>query len=228
MAMVGNLRLKFGFYRQRKRIEKLPQDLNAPQLIDFVFSKAGELITPFQDQKEIGEFADVIAELKPKNVLEIGTANGGTLFIMARLTDPAGRVISLDLEGGKFGGGYPEWKAPVYEAFARNGQDFHLLRGNSHEAASLARVKKLLQDEPLDLLFIDGDHTYEGVSKDFEMYSPLVRPGGLVGFHDILPHKNPVYGINKFWNEIKDGYEHQEIINDPDHDGYGIGIIRWR
>jgi predicted O-methyltransferase YrrM len=39
----------------------------------------------------------------------------------------------------------------------------------------------------LDFLFIDGDHTYEGVKQDFEMYTPLVRKGGLVAMHDIVP-----------------------------------------
>jgi hypothetical protein len=34
------------------------------------------------------------------------------------------------------------------------------------------------------LLFIDGDHRYEGVRRDFEMYSPLVGAGGLIAFHD--------------------------------------------
>jgi len=45
-----------------------------------------------------------------------------------------------------------------------------------------------LNGEPLDFLFIDGDHTYEGVKRDFEMYSPLVRNGGIIAFHDIVKH----------------------------------------
>lgn len=40
----------------------------------------------------------------------------------------------------------------------------------------------------MDFLFIDGDHAYEGVKADFEMYSPLVRKGGLVALHDICVH----------------------------------------
>jgi 2-keto-3-deoxy-L-rhamnonate aldolase RhmA len=39
-------------------------------------------------------------------------------------------------------------------------------------------VKEVLGGQPLDYLFIDGDHTYEGVRKDFEMYGPLVRAAG--------------------------------------------------
>lgn len=40
---------------------------------------------------------------------------------------------------------------------------------------------------PYDLLFIDADHTYEGVARDFTRYSPLVSPGGIIAFHDALP-----------------------------------------
>jgi predicted O-methyltransferase YrrM len=41
---------------------------------------------------------------------------------------------------------------------------------------------------PVDLIFIDGDHSYEGVKQDFEIYAPLVRSDGLIAFHDILEH----------------------------------------
>jgi predicted O-methyltransferase YrrM len=44
-----------------------------------------------------------------------------------------------------------------------------------------------LKDNKVDFLFIDADHSYEGVKKDFEMYSPLVRKGGIIAFHDIIP-----------------------------------------
>jgi hypothetical protein len=48
-------------------------------------------------------------------------------------------------------------------------------------------------------LFIDGDHTYEGVRRDFEMYSPLVRKGGIIAFHDIYPGpEESVGGVPKF------------------------------
>lgn len=73
---------------------------------------------------------------------------------------------------------------------------------------------------------MDGDHTYEGVRKDFQMYSPLVRKGGLIAFHDVC--RGPpvdVGDVNKFWNEIKDSYVHQEIIDDYDQKGFGIGVL---
>jgi predicted O-methyltransferase YrrM len=78
----------------------------------------------------------------------------------------------------------------------------------------------------VDFLFIDGDHTYEGVRRDFEMYSPLVREGGIIAFHDIVPGPpENVGGVPEFWNKIKTRYRHLEIVRDWGQGGFGIGVI---
>ena len=82
----------------------------------------------------------------------------------------------------------------------------------------------------MDFLFIDADHTYEGVKMDFEMYSQLMRRGGIVAFHDILPHDRKhdpdgSVGVHRFWQEIKQIYKHTEIIKDKDQGWAGIGVI---
>ena len=48
-----------------------------------------------------------------------------------------------------------------------------------------SRARAAPRGEPLDLLFIDGDHSYDGVRADFELYGRLVRPGGLIALHDV-------------------------------------------
>ena len=50
------------------------------------------------------------------------------------------------------------------------------------------KVQKILYKRVIDFLFIDGDHTYEGVKRDFEMCSLLVRKGGIIAFLDTVPH----------------------------------------
>jgi len=83
-----------------------------------------------------------------------------------------------------------------------------------------------LGGEELDFLFIDGDHTYEGVRRDFEMYSPLVRGGGAVAFHDIVPGPpENVGGVPKFWSEVRNRFKHLEIVKDWSQGGYGIGVL---
>jgi predicted O-methyltransferase YrrM len=87
-------------------------------------------------------------------------------------------------------------------------------------------VENILKGRKLDFLFIDGDHRYEGVKMDFEMYGKLVGKGGIIAFHDICPHP-PQTGceVNKFWCEIKNRYEHIEIIKDWKQGWAGIGVI---
>jgi predicted O-methyltransferase YrrM len=84
-----------------------------------------------------------------------------------------------------------------------------------------------LAGREIDFLFIDGDHTYEGVKSDFEMYSPLVRAGGLVAFHDIVPDRFETTGeVHIYWNELKQrGYEQRELIDLVGSRGYGIGVV---
>ena len=64
--------------------------------------------------------------------------------------------------------------------------EMHLIQADSHSEISFNRVKKILQSHKIDLLFIDGDHSYEGVKKDYELYSPFVKKGGMIVFHDIV------------------------------------------
>jgi hypothetical protein len=58
------------------------------------------------------------------------------------------------------------------------------------------------------------------------MYSPLVRKGGLIAFHDICKGPLELAGeVNKFWKETKHAYGHLEIIGSYDQKGFGIGVL---
>lgn len=209
------------------KIKRLnPRETEINILINFVFDKFFGLIAPGQVRSEITSLANLIKELKPKTVLEIGTAEGGTLFLFSRLAAPGAKIISVDLPGGKFGGGYPEWKISLYKSFPLPSQRLYLLRENSHLISTQERIKEIIGTTPVDFLFIDGDHTYEGVKKDFEMYSPLVKDGGIIVFHDIAvhpPEKN--CDVHKFWEEIKKENS-EEFIENPNQKWAGIGVYR--
>jgi predicted O-methyltransferase YrrM len=87
-------------------------------------------------------------------------------------------------------------------------------------------IKGILNGKKIDFLFIDGDHSYLGVKKDFELYAPLVKRGGIIAFHDIVPSfLCPEVKVHKFWNEIKINYRYKEIVKDPNQDAYGIGVL---
>lgn len=181
---------------------------------------------PSQVEEEITELLTILAKKRPSFVLEIGTAGGGTLFLFTRVSNPDATIISIDLPSGRFGGGYPTWKIPFYKSFAIHKQKVHLIREDSHAPATLSIAEKILEGHELDFLFIDGDHTYDGVKMDFEMYGKLVGKRGIIAFHDICPHP-PETGceVNRFWDEIKERHMHDEIIRDCKQGWAGIGVV---
>jgi len=101
-------------------------------------------ISPTQVKEEITELLKILARHKPQTILEIGTARGGTLFLFTRVASLDARIISIDLPGGRFGGGYPEWRIPLYESFAIHNQYVYLMRGDSHAHSTLKMVKRFL------------------------------------------------------------------------------------
>jgi len=206
---------------------RLPTSASAEQLVDFSFCAAGGLLATAQVREEIIQLADEIGRRRPAVVVEIGTAQGGTLFLWCRLAAPSATIVSIDLPGGMHGGGYPYWKSWIYRRFPLAGQTLRLLRGNSHAPEMRARLQAALPGGgKIDFLFIDGDHTYEGVKADYELYSPLVRPGGLIAFHDICLHPPALNcHVDRFWNEVKAGRRSREIIHDPVQGRCGIGLI---
>jgi len=186
----------------------------------------GWSIAPIQVKQEIQALLSILSEQNIHVMLEIGTANGGTLYLFTRMIDSNAKIISLDMPSGKFGGGYESFKIPFFTNFAQKNQRIFLVRADSHSASSLSTVKSILKEQKLDFLFIDGDHTYKGVKKDFQMYSPLVRKGGLIAFHDICKGHLKLSGeVHKFWNEIRHAYKYQEIIGSHDQKGFGIGVL---
>jgi len=65
---------------------------------------------------------------------------------------------------------------------------------------------------PLELLFVDGDHTYEGARADFERWGEFVRPGGRLLFHDAVDtgrYGNVYPGVARLVGEIRDGWQRQ-------------------
>ncbi len=195
---------------------------------DFITNNFSGIFAPMQIRDEFLYLLNIFNEKKPKVVMEIGTANGGTLFCFSKLAPKDATIISIDLPEGEFGGGYSKDKIPFYKAFAGEKQTLHLLRENSHAPETLDSVKKILKNQLVDFLFIDGDHSYEGVKKDFEIYSQIVRTnGGIVAFHDVAPKGLPEFvgGVPAFWKEVKNKYAHEEYVKDPNQTGFGIGIL---
>lgn len=212
-------------------------------------------VAALQLHSELGKLARLVDKQEPKTVMEIGTANGGTLYTWCRYLETVESTISLDLPGGRFGGGYPAQKMELYRTFDNDNQ-LHFIRGNSHNDETFERLRSEMvndqvTDGEIDFLFIDGDHTYDGVRQDFEMYSELVADDGIVALHDIVetcnsvnearkrrrahPDVNPECfnwspshldtEVHQFWQELKNEYQTEEFVEHPAQTAYGIGVV---
>jgi len=213
-----------------KEIKKKSKNCNSLDgFLDLVFSFRFHdyTIAPTQKRGEIKKLLEILSELKPKNVLEIGTSNGGTLFLICKTIASDATIISIDKPDGPFGGElFPNWKIPLYESFSSKNQNIHFIREDSHDQNTFSKVKNILKGKKFDFILIDGDHSYEGVKKDYEMYSQLVKNNGMIAFHDINPgSKKHVGDVPKFWKEIKNQHTNVEILDFDGTESYGIGLL---
>ena len=209
-------------------------------LFEFVngFNFRGIAITSWQKKPEIVSLLRLLECEQPRTVVEIGTATGGTLFMLTQIAPADATIISVDLPGGRLGGEmsserhrYPLWRARLYRGFARDQQTVHVIRADSHDPSTVEAVGRRLPEAKIDFLFIDGDHSYGGVRRDFELYSPLVRKGGVVAFHDIVPGGPGKQGdpgdVPVFWEKVKARHAVEaEFVEDWEWGSCGIGIIR--
>jgi len=184
----------------------------------------------WQNKSEILALMDVVAELQPRRACEIGTMEGGTLFLLTQMCAPGAHVVSLDRH-------FTPARRLAFPQFALRQQRITLLEADSHAPETLDRLESLLDFKPLDFLFIDGDHAEAGVEQDFITFAQLVRPGGVIAFHDIVPDhraqglaptRRDSGGVPQFWQRLKKRHpHHRELIDHPDQDGCGIGLIYW-
>lgn len=207
-------------------------------------------IRTLQLREEIRQLAQFVASKEPDTVLEIGTADGGSFYTWARYFDTATHLISLDLPGGEFGGGYNKRKTDIYRRFAPH-KRMEFVRDNSHDLTVKNRVAELIPNsKAIDFLFIDGDHSYEGVKQDFEMYGDLVAEDGVIAFHDIVNHpdtqeevenrgdinsidqRHLIWSqgvknteVHEFWKEVREEYDTKEFISHSKQTWGGIGIV---
>lgn len=224
-SLIRDLRLPFNRRAAFKRLAQYhAQARTLDDRIDWAMDFGGHgyfRIKTLQVRSEITSLARAVEALKPKTILEIGTARGGTLLIWSSLASK--KVISCDMQDMSIQGELLRALPPKGSAC-----EVVLLSGNSHDPDFRQSVEQELNGEQVDLLFIDGDHTEKGVEADYRDYHHLVRRGGIIAFHDIV--ENQPLDINQvyyFWERLKkEGVQTEEFIDDPEQCGFGIGIVR--
>jgi cephalosporin hydroxylase len=173
------------------------------------------IVETFQTQFEFDQLLAIVEDMMPARILEIGSWEGGTLWHWLQIATE--HVVAVD----------DRMSAPhLWDAWAaESSASLTLLQGRSQDPAVVGRAARLC---PYDLVFIDGDHTFDAVLADWDNYSTMVAPGGIVALHDIL--ERPGYGVDRVWADIKNkpGTRTVEITVSPNEDPSernGIGVV---
>lgn len=162
-----------------------------------------------QHPEELRRALDRVVALKPKVIVELGCDRGGTLYAWRQVCE---RVYGITLErNADSAGAACETHGAV------------VLLSDTHEAAALKWLEHSLDGAPVDVLVVDGDHHYRGVVADVRMYGPLVRPGGLILLHDVLPTRFAGVRVWQLWGQLHGKFATSEIGS-----VYGWGVIRVR
>lgn len=156
---------------------------------------------------------------RPRTFLELGTHYGASFFAVCqaiRQFDINCTPTAVDLWlGDEHAGKYGE---DVYASFRRIHLDKYdgigcLLRKDFNEAAAD------FEDQSLDLIHIDGLHTYEAVKNDYETWLPKASNNSVILFHDTNVRERG-FGVWKLWDEIKDDYVSFNLSHT-----HGLGVI---
>lgn len=162
---------------------------------------------PQQIKEEFWQFIEFMNTRPPiTRFLEIGTAFGTTIPFFAEMTSDL--AITVDI---------------------RNLQFEHLtdskvkyIVGDSANITIIEQIKKYLNGELFDAVFIDGAHEYPAVKRDYEIYKNFVRKGGILAFHDVVILRE----VKQFWDELVPQLtEKYQVFYLTDGTGNGIGVI---
>jgi len=179
-----------------------------------------------QNPIECGEMFRILKENPPRTFLEVGSHYGGTLYVFAGACKPGAKIICVD--DGRRPRGRKCLKR-VIKKLGEEGYDITWVRGSSHDKNTILEATKLCGARSADFIFIDGDHSAKGVLADYRDYRGLMKPGGLMGFHDINTLGSGCK-VHQSWPKIKEGHEFYEIDGGP-YFGFGherklgIGVV---
>lgn len=138
---------------------------------------------------ELDQLLIELEQIAPVNVVvEIGNFTGDSLRVWRTALSPECMIGVQDTDELR-----PETAAEL---------DVIAITGRSQDYTVYRHVLDALADRPIDFLFIDGDHLYDAVKRDWELYAPLVRSGGIIVLDDAAIEDNETVEVFKFWPEI--------------------------
>jgi hypothetical protein len=161
----------------------------------------------------------LIEILHPKIFVELGVHTGNSYNAFCQ------SVKSLQTNTKCYG--VDTWQGDEHAGFYDKSVYDNLQVYQQHEYSAFSTLIKSTFDEALecfsegsvDLLHIDGFHTYEAVKHDFDNWLPKMSEQGVIIFHDTNVHANG-FGVWKLWQEISPNYLSMEFKN-----CHGLGIL---
>jgi hypothetical protein len=161
----------------------------------------------------------LVATLRPRLVVELGVHVGVSYCTFAeemRRQGIEGACLGVDTFAGDAHAGSYDGSVlarlrahhdPRFGGFSR------LMQATFDEAA------ETVADGSVDLLHIDGLHTYEAVRHDYERWAPKLGEQAVVLFHD-TEERGGDFGVWRFWEEVRQGHPHFAFLH-----GHGLGVL---
>ncbi len=161
----------------------------------------------------------LISYMKPKTIVELGVHTGESYFAFCQA------VKHLGLDAKCYG--IDTWEGDAHTGFYGDGIFKSLLNYQDENYKDFSMLMRMrfdqavcnFKDKSIDVLHIDGYHTYEAVKHDFEKWLPKLKDFGAVLFHDTIV-KEREFGVWKFWEELSNKYPSVNFKF-----GFGLGCI---
>ena len=163
---------------------------------------------------------DLVANTRPEKIVELGTHYGTSLWSFSQAVKDQNidtEINAIDTwNGDKHAGFYDE------EVFEKVNE----IKNKFYQSLKINLIRKTFDkaiygfiDNSIDILHIDGLHTYKEVKHDFKNWLPKLKQDGIVIFHDIKVMRGS-FGVYKLWEELEKRYSTIEFFQ-----SYGLGVL---
>jgi hypothetical protein len=161
----------------------------------------------------------IIQKVKPKLFVELGVYTGNSYFAFCQ------SIEQFKTETQAFG--IDSWAGDIH----MGPQDPNIFLNVSKTNEKYSRFSRLIKktfddavsefaDNSVDLLHIDGTHTYAAVKNDFLAWLPKLSDNATILFHDTHVFESD-FGVHQFWNEVKSKYSNMEFKHSN-----GLGVLQ--
>lgn len=184
-----------------------------------MFTNPKRISLPYNWIGHIPFVYDLVKEMKPQCIVELGTHTGNSFLAMCESVydhNMQTSVYAVDTWRGEAHSG--RYSGTVYDellSYTNKHYPFAKLLRKTFDEAS-----RDFEPSNIDLLHIDGLHTYDAVRHDYEQWLPKMSDPSIMLFHDIAERRDD-FGVYRLWEELKQKHEHTfEFTHN-----HGLGIV---